>query len=522
MSAAPAMTGGGADAAADMPTGIRLKIVTIALILAPLIQIFDTTIVSIALRQMQGELSATQDQISWVLTSYLVTLSVMTPLWGVLGARYGRKPLILISIVGFTVFALLSGLARSLEEIMLWRALQGIFGAALLPVAMSWLLSLYPPSNYNVAMSYWGVGMMFGPVFGPTIGGYVSEYYNWRWAFYLNVPLGILAFVMVAFLVPDIGKRRAPRKFNYFGFVTLGISIATLQFLLDRGQRLDWFESPVIIAVTLVCFASFWLFMVNALTSSKPFIDTAIFRDRNYLGGTVLRTLFGVLLFGSLVLLPPFVQDIGGYTVLDSGLFLAPRGAGTMLASFFAVYFIQRYDPRKVMGVAMATIAITMWQLSTFTEDIDRTALVINNFIQGLAFGTFMLPLNSVAFTTMSPEQRDAGTAFYALLNNIGRGFGVAIFSTYLAYASQVNQAALSAVVQPHNGVLRHLELPALWSFTDPAGIAALERTVARQAKLLAYISDFQLLAIVIAACIPVLFLMSNPHKLGKPVTAGG
>ncbi|MGE0700866.1 MAG: MFS transporter, partial [Hyphomicrobiaceae bacterium] len=228
MSAAAATAQPAAVAAAPIE-GLRLKMVTIALILAPLIQVFDTTIVSIALRQMQGELSATQDQISWVLTSYLVTLSVMTPLWGVLGARYGRKPLILIAILGFTTFALLSGLSHSLEEIMLWRAMQGIFGAALLPLAMSWLLSLYPPSNYNVAMSYWGVGMMFGPVFGPTIGGYVAEFYNWRWAFYLNVPLGLLAFTMVAFLVPEVGSRRKARKFNYFGFVTLGVSIAALQ-----------------------------------------------------------------------------------------------------------------------------------------------------------------------------------------------------------------------------------------------------------------------------------------------------
>lgn len=509
-------------AGAEPIRGARLKIITVALILAPLIQVFDTTIVSIALRQMQGELSVTQDQIAWVLTSYLVTLSVTTPLWGVLGATYGRKPLILIAIVGFTTFALLSGLSHSLEEVMIWRALQGIFGAALLPLAMSWLLSLYPREEYSHAMSWWGVGMMFGPVFGPTIGGYVAEYHSWRWAFYLNLPLGLLAFSMVAFLVPDGMARRPMRKFNYFGFVTLGISIAALQFILDRGQRLDWFDSPTIIALALIGCASFWMFMVNALTSDQPFIDTAIFRDRNYLGGTVLRTLFGVLLFGSLVLLPPFVQEIGGYTILDSGLFLAPRGAGTMMASFFAVFFIKRFDPRKVMGVAMATIAATMWELSTFTEDIDRTTLMINNFIQGLAFGTFMLPLNSVAFTTMSAEQRDAGTAFYALLNNIGRGFGVAIFSTYLAYASQTNQSTLAATVRPDNDIMRHVNLPSLWSFTEPAGIAALERAVTRQAKLLAYISDFQLLAIVIAACIPVLFLMSNPHKLGKPVTAGG
>ncbi|MDX2158509.1 MAG: DHA2 family efflux MFS transporter permease subunit [Hyphomicrobiaceae bacterium] len=512
---------GRAPAAEPALTGIWLYVVTIALILAPLLQVFDTTIVSIALRQMQGELSATQDQISWVLTTYLVTLSVTTPLWGVLGARFGRKPLILVSIAGFTVFALLSGFSTSLGEIMVWRALQGIFGGALLPIAMSWLLSLYPREDYSTAMSFWGVGMMFGPVFGPTIGGYVAEYHSWRWAFFLNVPVGVLAFLMVALLVPDVG-RRPPRKFNYFGFFTLGISIAALQFVLDRGQRLDWLASPEILAAALIGCAAFWLFVVNSLSSTTPFIDPAIFRDPNYLGGTVLRTLFGVLLFGSMVLLPPFIQEIGGYNVMDSGLMMAPRGAGTMAASFFAGYLIRYLDPRKVMGVAMATIALTMWQISTFTEDIDRTALMLNNFIQGLAFGTFMLPLNSVAFTTMAAEQRDAGTAFYALLNNLGRGFGVAVFSSYLAFASQRYQAGLVEHVAPAAETLRHLALPAVWSLSEPEGLAALERTVGRQAKLLAYIADFQLLAISIAACIPVLFFMSNPHKHGKPVTLGG
>jgi DHA2 family multidrug resistance protein len=493
---------------------------TVALILAPLIQVFDTTIVSIALRQMQGELSATQDQVSWVLTSYLVTLSVMTPLWGVLSGNFGRKPLVLLAIVGFTTFALLSGLSHSLEEIMMWRALQGIFGAALLPVALSWLLSLYRREDFSIAMAWWGVGMMFGPVFGPTIGGYVAEYYNWRWAFYLNVPLGVLAFFMVLFVVPETA-RRPPRKFNYFGFITLGISIAALQFILDRGQRLDWFQSSLIVGVTLVGLSAFWLYLVNSFSSPTPFIDPGIFRDRDYVAGTVLRTLFGVLLFGSLVLLPPFVQEIGGYTVLDSGLILAPRGAGTMIASFLTGYLIKRIDPRKVIGVAMFVIAATMWEISTFTEDIDRTRLILNNFIQGLAFGTFMVPLNAVAFTTMPAEQRDAGTAFYSLLNNIGRGFGVALFSTYLAYADQRFHAGLTEHISPVVETLRHVPLPDAWSLTEPTGLAALERTVAKQAKLLAYIADFQLLAVLIAACIPVLFFMNNPHKLGKPVAVG-
>jgi DHA2 family multidrug resistance protein len=404
---------------------------------------------------------------------------------------------------------------------MIWRALQGLFGAALLPLAMSALLSIYPREDFAVAMAWWGVGVMFGPVFGPTIGGYVVEYASWRWAFYLNAPIGVIAFLMVAFLVPRTGARPG-RRFNYFGFVTLGIAIGTLQFVLDRGSRLEWFDSSLILMLTLVGGASLWLFLVNSFTSRTPFIDPAIFADRNYLAGTLLRTLFGVLLFGSLILVPPFVQDMGGYTVVDSALVLAPRGAGTMFASFWIGKLVKRVDPRKVMGIAMVVIAATMWQLSTFTEDIDRTRIMVNCFLQGVAFGAFMVPLNAVAFTTLAPELRDAGTSFYSLLNNIGRGVGVALFSTYLAIASQTYQAQLAEHLRPGNEVLRHLQLPELWRMDTLEGLAALNRLVMRQAQLLAYISDFQLLAIVIAACIPVLLFMSNPHKHGKPVIVGG
>jgi DHA2 family multidrug resistance protein len=496
-------------------SGARLLVITVSLILAPLVQVFDTAMVAIALRYMQGELSATQDQIAWVITSYLITLTVFTPLWGVLGGMYGRKRLMLISIVCFTSCAMGAGFSTSLTEILIWRALQGVFGSALLPLGMSSLLSVYPREKLGVGMAWWGVGMMFGPMFGPTIGGYVTEYLSWRWAFFINLPIGVIAFVMMSIFVPRTGSR-VFRPFNYFGFVTLGVGIGALQFILDRGERYDWFESTMIVTVALVGFAAFWLFLVNVFTTKTPFIEPVLFKDRDYLAGTVLRALFGVLIFGSLVLMPPFIQDMGGYPPLLSGYAMAPRGAGTMIASFFVGYLLPYADPRKIIGAAMVVIAVTMWQLSTFTEDIDMTAFVVNNFIQGLAFGAFMVPLNSVAFTTLAPELRDAGTSFYSLVNNIGRSLGVALFSSYLVRASQSYQASLSEHVRPDNEVLHHLVLPPPWSLTDPVGLAALDRTVVQQAKLLAYISDFQLIAIVVVACMPALLFMKNPLKLKK------
>lgn len=504
-------------------SGVRLLLITITLILAPLVQVFDTATVSIALRHMQGELSATQDQIAWVITSFLITLTVFTPVWGVLGGMFGRKRLILICTAGFTVAAMLAGHSSSLTEILIWRAVQGFFGSALLPLAMSSMLSVYPREKLSIAMAWWGVGMMFGPVLGPTIGGYVTEYLSWRWAFYINLPIGIIAFVMTALVVPRTGVRTV-KKFNYYAFVMLGIAIGCLQFVLDRGERYDWFESPVMITVALVGCVALWLFVVNAFTTSTPFIEMVLFKDRDYLAGTVLRTLFGVLIFGSLVIIPPFLQDIGGYPPLLSGYAMAPRGAGTMLASFFVGYLLPYVDSRKVIAVAMVIMAGTMWELSTFTEDVDLNAFVINNFLQGVAFGAFLVPLSSMAFVTLKPELRDAGTSFYALVNNIGRSLGVALFSSYLVRSSQSYHEHLAEHVRPDNDVLRHITLPAPWSLTDPVGLAAIERTVTQQAKLLAYVADFQLIALVIVACMPALLFMKNPlkHKPApQPAPAG-
>lgn len=500
-------------------SGTRLLLITISLILGPLVQVFDTATVSIALRHMQGELSATQDQIAWVITSYLITLTVFTPVWGVLGGMYGRKRLILICIAGFTSAAMLAGHSMSLTEILIWRAVQGFFGSALLPLGMSSLLTVYPREKLGIAMAWWGVGMMFGPVFGPTIGGFVTEYLTWRWAFYINLPIGIIAFIMTALIVPRTGVRTF-RKFNIYAFVTLGVALASLQFILDRGERYDWFDSPMMVTIALAGFAAFWLFLVNVFTTNTPFIEPALFKDRDYLAGTVLRTLFGVLIFGSLVIMPPFIQDIGGYPPLLSGYAMAPRGAGTMIASFFVGYLLPYVDPRKVIGSAMVVMALTMWQLSTFTEDIDMTAFVINNFIQGLAFGAFMVPLNAVAFVTLKPELRDAGTSFYSLVNNIGRSLGVALFSSYLVRSSQSYQSTLTEHIRPDNDIFRHITLPAPWSLTDPVGLAALERAVVQQAKLLAYIADYQLITMVIVACMPALLFMNNPHKVKRAAAA--
>jgi DHA2 family multidrug resistance protein len=507
----------GALAPEAQPTGLRLKLITIALVLAPLIQVFDTAIISIALREMQGSLSATQDQIAWVLTSYLIALAVMTPLWGALSGIFGRKPLLLLSIAGFTLFSLLSGTSETLTEILIYRFIQGALGAALIPLSQSSLLSVYPREDFGVAMGWWGVGIMFGPVFGPTLGGYITEYWTWRWAFYLNVPICLLAFVMIALLVPRAGNLQK-RQFNYFGFAMLAIAVASLQFILDRGERYDWFASPTIIVLALLSAATLWVFVVNSLSSRTPFVDPLIFRDKNYVLGIVLRVLFGAMLFGSLVLSPPVVQNLGGYPLVDSGLIMAPRGAGAMFASLFVGRLLKYIDPRKVTFFGMSLAAVTMWYYSTFTDDIDMTTVIIVNFIQGIGFSSFIVPVNTVAFSTMAPEQRDVGTAFYSLLNNIGRSLGIALLASLLARNTQAMHARLTEHINPFSDSVRHLALPEVWDLTSPAGLMAINRVVTRQAELIAYIDDFRLLAVMIVACMPVLLVMRNPLRKMVPV----
>ncbi len=494
------------------PTGLRLKLITMALILAPLLQVFDTSLISIALRHMQGSLSATQDQIAWVLTSYLIALAVMTPFWGAISGRFGRKPLLMLSIVGFMVFSLLSGTSQTLTEIVIYRFVQGMFGAALIPLSQSSLLSIYPREDFGIAMGWWGVGIMFGPIFGPTLGGYITEYFSWRWVFYLNMPIGFMALVMIGILVPRPGNR-VKRKFNYFGFVMLAISVASVQFILDRGERLDWFSSPVIITLALVAAGAMWVFLVNSLTSKVPLFDPTIFRNKNYVFGIILRILFGLLLFGSLVLIPPFLQNQGGYPMIDSGVIMAARGAGAMASAMIVGRLMKLVDPRKVIVFGMSLAAITMWQYSNFTQDIVLSHVLINNFFQGIALSSFIIPVNTIAFSSMAPEQRDSATSFYSLLNNMGRSVGIALFASYLARNTQAAHSVLSELITPFGDGWRHTVVPEAWDMTTTSGLQAINRMVTQQAELIAYIDDFRLLSIIIVVCIPAVFLMRNPLR---------
>jgi len=503
------------EAAAPALPPLRKALITITLMAGPIMQVLDSSMLSISLRHMQGSLSAAQDQIAWVLTSYLIAVAVTTPLWGALTEKFSRKGLFVFGMVGFTITSALCGFADSLTEMLIYRTIQGVFGAALVPLSQAALYDVYEKKDYAIALSWWGIGLMFGPILGPTIGGYVTEWYSWRWAFFINVPVGVVGIFLTIWLLPRSPAKRR-RQFNYFAFTTLALGLAALQFVLDRGTRLDWLESDTIVALMCIAAAMLWLFIINSIFSKNPFIDPVLLANRNFTIGLILRAMFGVILFGTLILVPPYLQNVAGYPLIESGLIMAPRGIATMVAAFIVGRLMGKVDPRPLMAAGLAMAAASVWGMSTVTPATTATWIITLNMIQGCGVAAIFIPLNTVAFATMGPNQRDQGASFFALFGNIGRSVGIAVLSSYLLSKSQSNRAWLTEYATPFNDLYAHVTVPDAWALSTTTGLAAVEQTINFQASFLAYIFDFQLLAIILFCCLPLMFMLSN----GKNPTA--
>jgi len=500
-------------------TNLQRGLITVALVTGPIMQVLDSSMLAVAMRHMQGSLSAAQDQIAWVLTSYLIAVAVATPLWGALTEHFSRKRLFIFGLLGFTLISVLCGSADTLTEILVYRAMQGVFGAGLIPLSQSALMDVYEQKDYGVAMGWWGIGLMFGPILGPTLGGYVTEWYSWRWAFFINIPFGIFGIVLAAAMLPStLAKKRRP--FNYFGFAMLSIGLASLQFVLDRGQRMDWLESHIIIGLACIAGAAFWVFIVNSVYSKNPFVDPVLLTNRNFVIGMLLRMVFGLMLFGSLILIPPFVQNISGYSLVDSGLILAPRGLATMISAYIVGRLVKYYDARKLIAVGLSLAALSAWEMSQLTADSSVYVMIGYIMIQGVGFAFFFIPLTTASFSTMAADQRDLGTSIYALTGNIGRSIGIAVLSSFLVRQTQTNRAHLSEHSTPFNDLMAHVPMPDTWALDTTTGLAALEHTISFQASMLAYSFDFQLLTGILLCCLPLTMFMTNSLKVKKAVGA--
>lgn len=487
--------------------------VTVCVMLATIMQTIDTTIANVALPYMQGSLSASLDQINWVLTSYIVAAAVMTPPTGWLAARFGRKRLFLAAVAGFTAASVLCGIAQSLPEMVVFRLLQGICGAPLVPLSQAVLLDTWPREKHGSAMALWGVGVMVGPILGPTLGGWLTETYDWRWVFYVNLPIGILTFLGLAAFLGRTTRRRVP--FDGFGFVTLSIAIGALQLMLDRGESQGWFGSTEIVAEAAAAGLAFYLFLAHSFTTDHPFVSPRLFADRNFTVGLSFIFVIGIILLATLALLTPFLQNLMGYPVLTTGMVLAPRGVGTMLTMLVVGRLIGRTDPRLLIGTGLLITALSLYEMAGYTLDTAPWAIVRTGFVQGCGFGLIFVPLSTVTFATLPPMLRTEATAIFSLIRNIGSSIGISIAISLLASNTQVMHASLATHITPFNPHLTAPGISAFWNPWTASGLAALNAEVTRQAMVVAYADDYLLMLWLTLLALPMLLLMRRPGEGG-------
>lgn len=495
-------------AAAGDQAPVRRGPITFTVMLATIMQALDMTIANVALPHMQGSMSATLEQVSWVLTSYVVAAAICMPLTGILAARFGRRRLFSFSIIAFTATSMLCGVAQNLEQLVLFRVLQGAFGAFLVPLSQAVLLDVYPPARHGWAMAVWGVGVMVGPICGPSLGGLLTEWYDWRWVFFINLPFGVLAWLGLTLFVPESSLDKS-RRFDVFGFLLLALSIGALQMMLDRGESLNWFAHPEIVLLAALCAASFYLFVSHILTSEHPFIEPALFADRNFSVGMLLIFVVGIILLATLALMPPFLQNLVGYPVIDVGLLLAVRGVGTLVAMLTVGRLASRVDLRWLVVVGFLLSAVSMWDAAGFTDEVGAGPILRSGFVQGMGLGFLFVPLATITFATLTPRFRNDGTSLFSLVRSLGSSIGVSIVVTQLARSTQANHAVLVESLTPYRAALRGaVEGLGTVDVTSVAGLAMLNAEVTRQARLMGYLQDFEWLMMASLLPIPLVFLL--------------
>jgi len=482
---------------------------TICVMMATIMQALDTTIANVALPYMQGALSTTQDQINWVLTSYIVAAAIMTSPIGWMSARFGQKNLFVICTAGFTVASMLCGAAQSIEQMVLFRLLQGVFGAALVPLSQTVMLDIYPPAQRGSAMAIWGMGVMLGPIMGPTLGGWLTDNYSWRWVFFVNLPFGVLTVLGLSAFMKE-SKRNRNLPFAWLGFLTLSLGIGALQMMLDRGEDLGWFGSPEIVAEAVLAAAGFYLFLADSFTSRQPFIPLAIFRDWNFSIALIFMFLIGVILLATLALVTPYLQNLMGYPVLASGFLLGSRGVGTFFSMMVVGRLLAKFDARILIFLGLALSTAALWFMVYWSPESSARAVAIVSIAQGVGLGLVFVPLNTLAFATLSPKVRTDATAMWTLIRNLGSSIGISIVIARLTTMTTSFHSQLAEQITPFNDALRAPTVAQILSTTTDTGRAMLEALITQQAAIMAYSNDFLLMTLVSLAAFPLLLLLRS------------
>jgi DHA2 family multidrug resistance protein len=495
-----------------MDPKLRRTLITVCTMTATVMQALDTTIANVALPYMQGSLSASLDQINWVLTSYIVAAAIMTAPIGWLSDRFGRKKLFVICVGGFTVASLLCALAQNIEQIVVFRLMQGMAGAALVPLSQAVLLDAYSAEERGQAMAIWGVGVMLGPIMGPTLGAWLTDNYSWHWVFLINLPIGVITVLGMLMFMEET-PRQEHLRFDWFGFVALAIGIGALQLLLDRGEQVGWFDAREIWIEMIVSATGFYYFFAHSLTTSEPFVRFEMFKDRNFVSGCIFMVVIGVVLFGTMALVTPFMQNLLGYPIQTAGFLLGSRGVGTLLTMLAAPRLMQVVQPRYLILSGLLLTGGTLYVMTGFSLDVTQTMIVVTSIVQGIGLGLLFVPISTVAFATLPNHLRTSATALTTLTRNIGSSIGISMVIASLTSKTTEMHARLTEHVTPFNDALQMPDVAATLNVHADTGRAMLDLIVTQQASMLAYINDFKLLMVLTLAVIPLILIVGTVRR---------
>jgi DHA2 family multidrug resistance protein len=489
--------------------------------LATFMEVLDTSVANVSLPHIAGTLGASTEEATWVLTSYLVANAIILPITGWLSSVFGRKQLLVTCIIIFTLSSALCGAATSLPMLIVARILQGIGGGVLQPTAQSVLMESFPFEKRGQAMSVYGMGIIVAPIVGPTLGGWITDNYSWRWIFYINVPVGVLAVLMALWFIenPPYLKRVEGSRIDYIGFSLLAIFLASFQLVLDKGQEDDWFNSSFITRLAVIAVVTMIAFIVWELSVKDPIVDLRVLKDRNFAVGTLLMTLVGAVLYGTIALLPLFLQTLLGYPAVQSGLAVSPRGFGSLASMIIVGQLVGRIDSRILMTFGFSILAISVYMLSGVNLEISTSTVIWPNIINGFAMGFIFVPLTTTATGTISREQMGNATGIFSLMRNLGGGIGISAVTTLLARGAQQHQAAMVSHLTPYDPAFQerlrqlHEALGANGSVSQAYG--AIYGVLLRQASLLAFVDNFRLMAVVSIICVPLVWLLKRVRRTG-------
>ena len=485
------------------------RLLTIGVMAAMVMQILDTTIANVALPHMQTSLDATRESVTWVLTSYIVATAIALPATGWLSERLGSRNLFLLAVGGFVIASMLCGTAVNLEEMVIFRVAQGICAAFINPLSQTAMLDINPPKRAAKAMSIWGMGVMVGPIMGPVIGGWLTESYNWRWCFYVNVPIGAVTFAILWFLLPS--RARGKRNFDWTGFAFIGVAVASFQLMLDRGQQQDWFTSWEIIVEALLAIIALSVAIIHLATAEKPLFDRHLFGNGNLVTAMFFMVVVGFSTMAPMALLPPMLQQLFGYPVVDTGLMMAPRGVGVLLTMWLAGQLIGKIDARYLIMIGLAVFAYSLRQMASYSLEMDFWPVITAGFVQGLGMGLVFMPLNSLAFATLDARYRTEGSSLLNLCRSIGQSAGISMVTMFLLRNIQINHSELASHVTMNSIATLNLgAFDRLGAISGTAFIYA-DAMINKQATMIAYIDDFYAMAWISIAVLPLVLVLKQP-----------